>query len=141
MVGGQADGGSASNSTTVNGDTIDIPRQAPPAFAVMANTTAACYTSTGVGLSTPVGGVSFGTGRKAKDCSRVMLAEAFYAKGQKMAGDKLMCSVTEVRQALGEDCMVLLNPPVEVDTSRFVTREEMLERERRIERVTGKVGK
>lgn len=107
----------------------------------MANTTAECYTSTGVGFSTPVGGVSFGTGRKAKDCSRLALANVFYARGQTAAGDRMLCSITEVRAALGEDCLALVRETQRIDTSQFVTREELIERERRMDIVTRKVSK
>jgi hypothetical protein len=147
VVGGEGHGGAATSTTTVNGDSSVYveKRQAPPAFAALANTTAECYSSVGVGLSSPVGGISFGTGRKAKDCSRLKLAELMYAKGAREAGDRMLCSVSEVRAALGADCLTLIAvvapaAPL-VDTSQFVTREELAERERRIERTTRRVGK
>lgn len=100
------------------------------ALGVLTNTTAECYSTVGFGVSSPVGGISFGTGRKAKDCSRLALAERFYARGQNAAGDRLMCTITEVREALGEDCIALVNT-VKLEQPRYVTHEELAERERR----------
>jgi hypothetical protein len=84
-------------------------RQAPSAGISSTNTTSPCFHSVGVGLSSPIGGISFTKGRKSADCFRLELAQSLYARNNNLAGDRVMCSITELKQALGADCIAYLN--------------------------------
>lgn len=102
-----AAGGSSDNAVTVQGDqAARIP--VPTAIAGGTNTTADCRYSVGGGGQAAVAGLSLGWGRKDKDCERRDLAEFMYARGNPDAGDMLMCRITELRKAFGEDCLVML---------------------------------
>lgn len=112
------------NSQSVN---LLTPRNAPAAFAGGTNTTAPCYTSIGAGISSTVGGLSFGSGRKAKDCARFILAQDLYSRGLFTAGDKVYCAITEIREALGETCLAVIaeQRTVEIQQTDTVSRVEL----------------
>jgi hypothetical protein len=99
----------ANNEGNAQNVNISNARNAPAAFSGGANTTAECYTSIGGGASASIGGISFGFGKKAKDCAKLVLANDLYARGQKTAGDRIFCTITEVKETLGDDCLALIN--------------------------------
>lgn len=100
-------------------------RQTPPALAGGTNTTAACRYSVGLGGSAPVAGLSFGLGRKDKDCERLVLAQYLREIGQTAAAERVLCRITELRKALGEDCLALVHQVPVAQAPRFVTPEEL----------------
>jgi hypothetical protein len=62
----------------------------------------------GAGGQATILGLSFGIGRKDRDCERVALAEMMYDRGNPDAGDAIMCRVRELREAFGADCLAML---------------------------------
>lgn len=72
-------------------------------------TTADCRVGGGAGAQGASFGLSFGGARKDHDCARLVLANNLYARGQKVAGDRVFCQITEIKQALGDDCIALIN--------------------------------
>lgn len=105
-------------------------RNAPAAFAGGTNTTAQCRYSVGAGGSAVVGGLSFGIGRKDKDCERLGLAMYLRDIGQVAASEKVLCAITRLKEALGETCLALVHEVVPVaraagDGSSYVSREEL----------------
>jgi hypothetical protein len=86
------------------------------AIAGIGETTAQCRYHDGAGLQLFVVGASFGKSRADKDCQRYSAAQFFYQHGQPEAGNRLMCTVTVVHEALGDDCLTLIKtvlPPAE----------------------------
>lgn len=101
--------GDQATEVVIHGDTVEAPRiPVSTAVAGGTNTTAECRYSVGAGGQAAVAGVSFGWGRKDKDCWRVILADRFYDQGNPDAGDILMCRIKELREAFGPDCLVML---------------------------------
>lgn len=87
-------------------------------------------------------GTSVGLTFKDHDCIRAELAQMLYSRGARAAGDKLMCEIKEVHDALGKDCLTtiaLVEVPVATAAPDAVTHSELQEVERRIvQRTTGK---
>lgn len=98
---------SGDQEVVIHGD--EAPR-IPVATAVAGgtNTTADCRYSVGAGGQGSLLGLSFGIGRKDRDCERVQLADLMYARGNPDAGDVLMCRIKELREAFGSDCLEIL---------------------------------
>lgn len=71
--------------------------------------TAECLKGGGVGAQGAAFGLSLGGSRKDHDCARFILANNLYARGQKVAGDRVFCQITEIKEALGADCIALVN--------------------------------
>lgn len=68
-------------------------------------------------------GLSFGLGRKDRDCERFTLAQYLYDRGQDAAGDRLMCQIRVIAEALGTDCATLVHQTLVVDT-RLIKKQE-----------------
>lgn len=138
--------GNATASTTGN-QTSEVSNYAaarnPVATAVAGFqvTTASCRFAEGVGIQTLPAGTSVGLTFKDHDCIRAELAQMLYSRGARAAGDKLMCEIKEVHDALGKDCLTtiaLVEVPVTAAPDA-VTHSELQEVERRIvQRTTGK---
>lgn len=106
------------------------------AIAGYQDTNAPCRFAEGLGIQTMPGAASAGFTFKDHDCMKFRLAEYFYARHQDVAGDRLMCSMNEVRKALGKDCLdvvgVVFNPPqVAVAPVDAVSHKELQEFENR----------
>lgn len=126
-----ASGASASNvgnSTSVSSIYKQI-KQAPGAGADAGNTTSSCYHDVRLGFSTPLGGVSMGKGRKSADCFRLELADYLYGRGNDMAGDRVLCAVTDIAKILGDDCLALVHEmhkaPAPIAENQYATKEEL----------------
>jgi hypothetical protein len=114
-----------SQSTSIN-HTYNQVRQTPSAFAGGTNTTAQCHYSVGFGGSAPVAGLSLGFGRKDKDCERLVLAQYLRGIGQLSASQRVLCQITELKRALGEDCIALVNEiRVEKPTAEYATKTDL----------------
>jgi len=102
---------SASNlgqSVNIEGD--QAPRiPVASALATVGNTTAACHYANGGAGQGNAFGLSLSFSRKDRDCERYMLAQYLYDRGQDAAGDRLMCQIRVMREALGEDCLGLVH--------------------------------
>lgn len=118
----------AGNSQTLNQSYQQV-RQTATAYAASAGVTASCATGWGIGAQAPIAGLSFNKNRRDKDCVRFELAQDLYARGQNAAGDRVFCTISLVKAALGEDCLALVNT-VEVQTG--ISRSELQERDRRM---------
>lgn len=99
-------------------------------------TNAPCRYAEGLGIQTNNVGGSVGFTFKDKDCERFQYAQYMYARGQNVAGDRLMCLIKRIHEALGDDCLALVNELV-------VVRAEYPpgERERRIQAHGGNLNK
>lgn len=132
-----ANGGAASNAGNSQGITenssYSVPRQAVDGYSAATNSTAACVRDQHAGIGAIIGGFSIGHGKRDKDCARQELAQGLWAQGQFEAGDRIYCAITEVHEALGDDCLKLLRhdvpPAIPPDV---VTHAELLEIERRM---------
>lgn len=96
---------------TVHGDTTNYEAARIPVATAIAggtNTTADCRYSVGAGGQAAIAGVSFGWGRKDRDCERIQLADLMYARNNPDAGDVIMCRIKELREAFGADCLAWL---------------------------------
>lgn len=102
--GGEGGASSSDNHLTIEGD--EAPR-IPVATAIAGgtNTTASCRYSVGAGGQATVLGLSFGFGRKDKDCERFELAQYLYSSGNTEAGDTMLCRIGAMREAFGDECM------------------------------------
>lgn len=102
--GGEGGASSSDNHLTIEGD--EAPR-IPVATAIAGgtNTTASCRYSVGGGGQATVLGLSFGFGRKDKDCERFELAQYLYSSGNTEAGDTMLCRIGAMREAFGDECM------------------------------------
>jgi hypothetical protein len=98
------------SNVTVGGDTYEAARiPVATALATAGQTTASChYGNGGAGQGTAFG-LSLTFSRKDKDCERFLLAQFLYDRGQDFAGDRLMCRIGSVAEALGEDCLALVH--------------------------------
>lgn len=130
-----AGNGDQATEVVVHGDetTYEAPR-IPVATAASGgtNTTAACRYSVGAGGQATFLGLSFGIGRKDRDCERIALADMMYDRGNPDAGDVIMCRVKELREAFGDDCLTMLRrsrtPAVSGPTSHQLEQREAFER-------------
>lgn len=134
-TGGHAEGGDASarggdaasqQTTTITGDTnvYKQRRQAAGAIAIPTAPTAECIKPYAVGLSSPVGGISWSIGREQPDCRKERQIERLHARGQHEAADRLTCTLPWMREALGDDCLIIL---ASERTSELVLRVEQAE--------------
>lgn len=89
-------------------------RQTATAIAGTGNTTAGCRYVSGAGGQAPVIGLALNLNFKDKDCERLGLAQYLYGRGLDGAGDRVMCTITELRKTLGEDCLALVHVTVVV---------------------------
>lgn len=109
-------------TVSVSGD--EAPRiPVSTAIAGGTNTTASCHYSVGAGGQGTALGLSLGFGRKDKDCERFELAQFLYARGQDVAGDRLMCQISRLKEALGSDCLAMVHQ-IQVVDSRLIKRQE-----------------
>lgn len=131
-----------SNATVDSHDSSSTYIAAPKlpvntAIAGYQDTNAPCRFAEGLGIQTMPGAASAGFTFKDHDCMKFRLAEYFYARHQDVAGDRLMCSMDEVRKALGKDCLdvvgVVFNlpPPVAAAPVDAVSHKELAEFEAR----------
>jgi hypothetical protein len=107
-----ATGGTATNAGNTQSTSTTYQAQKNPvstAIAGVGETTAGCRYHNGGGLQLLGVGISVGHSSKDKDCERIALAEYMYAHGKDIAGDQIMCKVTTVAEALGEDCLALVH--------------------------------
>lgn len=127
-----AEANNEGNTTTIQGDTYRAARiPVNTAIAGFQITTASCRYAEGLGIQAVPAAGSVGLTFKDKDCSRAELAQVFYARGADDAGDKLMCQIKLVREALGDDCLaevhvlVVTQVAAPADMSQYATHEEL----------------
>lgn len=85
---------------------------AASAIAGVGDTTAKCRYHDGAGVQLIGFGVSFGKSRADSDCRKVAYADLFYARGDDSAGNRMLCSIKDIRNAMGDsldDCLALVN--------------------------------
>ena len=138
-----ATGGESSASSTSGGNsqvTNYTVGKSPvsTALAGVGETTADCRYHDGAGIQLLGVGLSGGKSRKDADCSRLKLAQYLYSRGDSMAGDRVMCNISLIKEALGDDCLALVNqlqPATVVETPKYTgaTRDQQI-----IEKATGK---
>jgi hypothetical protein len=141
-----AEGGKATASNNVEssgngaGQSVNLssPRLAATAIAGYGETTASCRYHDGAGLQLLIVGASFGKSKKDDDCARLELVKYFCANNAPEAAQDVACKISFVKNALGDDChMELLSMcevaqiAVQVDTTDFVTKEQLIEVEQR----------
>jgi hypothetical protein len=97
--------------TTVS-STYKQVRQAPGATTSASDTTASCQKDRRIGVSSVVGGLSFGASRTDRDCRLLDRADYEDLRGNVSASIRLRCATSVYRKALGEDCEALLFTPV-----------------------------
>jgi hypothetical protein len=87
------------------------------AYAPEVFSTAACRVGASAGVSAPIGGISLGGSKKDKDCERAILASQFIARGNLVAGCKLLMHVGVVKEALSfDECMIAVqSKPVVIE--------------------------
>lgn len=129
-----ADNAGNSQTTEFNSYTPRAPVNT--AVAGFQITNAPCRFAEGVGIQTSPVGASVGFTFKDKDCERFQYAQYMYARGQNIAGDRLMCLIKRIHEALGDDCLALVNEIVVVHAEYPPG-----ERERRIKAHGGNVDK
>lgn len=136
-----ANSAAQSSSSTVstasnqgNAQTIEIGGNrvaAASANAGVGETTAQCRFHDGAGVQLIGLGFSFGKSRADRDCRRLAYAEKLLAMGDTAAANHLLCSIADIREAMGtlEECLGLMNqlhPIATPDTAvTYVTREEL----------------
>jgi len=105
---------SGAQAAITNNSVSRIPRQAPGAFAPgLVAGADTCATSTGVGLSTPFGGLSVGGASIDEGCEIRAMTRMLHGLGQKSASIALMCQSARVRDAMiiaGAPCPTLAAP-------------------------------
>jgi hypothetical protein len=129
--GDSTSGASASSggNSVSNSSVYKEVQQAVDGYSSGTNTTSGCRYDSHMGLGSVLGGISFGRGFKDKGCVQLKLANEFWSKGMNIAAERIYCSIKEVKEALGEDCIALLNeqhaitPPAAV--SDAVTHDEL----------------
>lgn len=98
------------------------------AVAGLGETTAGCRYHDGGGVQLAGVGLSLGKSRKDGDCERLKLAEFLYQRGNDIAGDRVMCNIKAIKEALGDDCIALvheLKPAPAPGGSTYVTKPEL----------------
>lgn len=117
-----------------NAQTIEIGGNrvaAASANAGVGETTAQCRFHDGAGVQLIGLGFSFGKSRADRDCRRLAYAEKLLAMGDTAAANHLLCSIADIREAIGtlDECLGLMNqlhPVATPDTAvTYVTREEL----------------
>lgn len=132
---GNASASTAGNITSEVSNYAAARNPVATALAGFQVTTASCRFAEGVGIQTMPAGTSVGLTFKDHDCIRAELAQMLYSRGARAAGDKLMCEIREVKDALGADCLVTISLVVEAPVAApvdAVTHQELLEAEKRI---------
>jgi hypothetical protein len=102
----QSSSGGNQQATNITNNQI---KQAVGGYSEGTNTTAGCYYDQHAGLGTVFGGISFGHGRKDKDCEKRALAQELWYRGNIIGGNRVYCSIRTIKDTLGEDCEALLN--------------------------------
>jgi hypothetical protein len=93
--------GSGAQALISNNSVSRIPKQSPGAFAPgMAVGADTCALSTGLGVSTPVGGFSFGTAHVDESCDVRAFARTLHGMGQQRAALAMMCQSARVKEAM-----------------------------------------
>lgn len=92
------------------------------AIAGFGQSTSECLKGGGAGAQSAGFGISFGGSKRDRDCARFVLAQSLYARGQRSAADRIFCQITEVKLALGGDCIALIN-----EQTVYISREEEIE--------------
>lgn len=132
---GNATASTAGNTTSETSNYAAAKNPVATALAGFQVTTASCRFAEGVGIQTMPAGTSVGLTFKDHDCVRAELAQMLYARGARAAGDKLMCEIKEVHDALGKDCLSIIALVVEAPApvaADAVTHQELLDAEKRI---------
>lgn len=140
-----ATGGAATNAGNTqstnysSASTYNEVRQAVDGYSSGSNNTSGCVLEQHAGIGAVIGGLSFGHGRRDKNCARQQLAIVLWARGETEAGNRIYCSIDEVKDALGNDCLELLSVRIAVerpagDGHDYVTPEQLQEVENRITR-------
>lgn len=104
-------GSSSSNGSSDSQTSVYESSRIPvgTAIAGIGVTTAGCRFAEGLGVQTMPAGTSIGISLKDHDCVRLQLAQFLYSRGQDIAGDRVTCQITEIHQALGDDCLALVH--------------------------------
>src|SRR5665213_917377 len=127
-------------STAYNSaSTYNEVRQAVDGYSSGSNNTSGCVLEQHAGIGAVIGGISFGHGKRDRNCARQQLAIVLWARGETEAGNRIYCSIDEVKDALGADCLALLSTRIAVerpagDGHDYVTPEQLQEVENRITR-------
>lgn len=105
----QGGAATASNGPQSNSQTsvTNEARQAPPAIAPEAFSTAPCRVAGSAGVSAPVGGISLGGSKRDSECNQFHQAAYFSSMGSRLAACKVLVSMKESKKAgvTLEDCM------------------------------------
>lgn len=147
----QADSSSTSSADSTNTNTAtnagnaqstqvttvsNVKNPVNTAIAGIGDTTAACRYHNGGGLQLFGVGLSLGHSSKDKDCERIALAQLMWSRGQDIAGDKIMCKVTTVHEALGDDCLALVHELTAIKVTEtqtnYVTTQQLNQVEQRM---------
>jgi hypothetical protein len=104
------------------------------AWSAATNTTAPCERDQHAGIGAVIGGLSFGHSTRDHDCAREHIAADLYAHGNVLAAEMVYCAISEVKAALGADCLKILreSEPVATPAPDAVTHAELQEAERRM---------
>jgi hypothetical protein len=131
-ISGASTATNAGNSqSTSYASTLNVPRQAVDGYSTGTNSTASCVRDQHAGIGAVIGGLSFGRGKRDSDCARQALATQLWARGEVNAGNLIYCQITEVKAALGADCIALVNERTYAPENA-VTQDQLRETERRI---------
>ena len=95
-------GSNSGAQAAINNNSVSkIPRQAPGAFAPgMVAGADTCATSTGVGISSPFGGLSVGGASVDEGCEIRAMTRMLHGMGQTSASIALLCQSPRVRDAM-----------------------------------------
>jgi hypothetical protein len=121
-TGGTATTGPSTSDSNSGGNSYSSVAEAPripvaTALAGIGVTTAGCRFAEGLGVQTMPAGTSVGLSFKDHDCARFEIAQFLYSRGQDAAGDRVMCQIKDVSDALGKDCLTIIHaaPAVPAD--------------------------
>lgn len=135
--GSSSQSGASSNGQAITDNYAAAHIPVNTALAGFQTTTAGCRYGEGLGVQLSNAGVSGGLSFKDHDCARLQLAEFFYSRGQDIAGDRVICQIREVQQALGDDCLGLVHEVTATVPSDAVTHAELRTVERSINQQKG----
>lgn len=120
------------NTIAASGDstsavTFKQVKQVASANAAAVRATASCVTGMSLGGQTPVVGGSVSFTKRNSTCVKFELAQDAYDRGQYALGDRIYCSIKEIREAAGDldTCLSLANQLIRTSTGDYVTRDEM----------------
>lgn len=113
-TGGSATSGPSTSDSSSGGNSYSSYTAAArvasaSAVAGFGITTAGCRFAEGVGVQAIPGGTSVGLSFKDHDCARFEIAQFLYSRGQDSAGDRVMCQIRDVADALGKDCLTIIH--------------------------------